>query len=465
MGSATREPYGGRVSADQPHRWRPMTSAPADQHRWERAAALGFGETEPVDPWSTEQIEGLGRQAWVVEDRDTIVGTSADLTWQLTLPGGTTTPVGAVIAVTTRASHRRRGVLTALMGAQLGAMTAGGIAAAVLTASEGTIYGRFGFGVAASQHQLVAPTGRHGLDHVPLGRIDLDEASVFRAEIVAFRRRVEGQRPGTLSRPELWWDHVVLGERRSFGGGGPQFVSLHRDADGSVDGYALWRLDGEGGERTIAVRELHTLDPRVELALFRHCAEIDLSSSVRWDTAPADSPIPAATTDPRNCHVAGMRDQLWLGPLDPAALLAARTYEAPIDLTLRIVGSASGWSAPTVTVRLRSRPGEPAEIIVLDQSSSDAPGTPSAGRSREAAPPSAPGPTASSESIASTQPGGPHVPDLTCDRATLGMAILGTTPWRTLAAAGRAHVTNLDVLSILDAAFASHPAPNSQDYF
>lgn len=84
----------------------------------------------------------------------------------------------------------------------------------------------------------------------------------------------------------------------------------------------------------------------------------------------------------RNCHVAGMRDQLWLGPLDPAALLAARTYEAPIDLTLRIVGSASGWSAPTVTVRLRSRPGEPAEVIVLDQSSSDAPGTPSAGRSR-----------------------------------------------------------------------------------
>ena len=58
MGSATREPYGGRVSADQPHRWRPMTSAPTDQHRWERAAALGFGETEPVDPWSIEQVEG-----------------------------------------------------------------------------------------------------------------------------------------------------------------------------------------------------------------------------------------------------------------------------------------------------------------------------------------------------------------------------------------------------------------------
>ena len=445
MGSATREPYGGRVSADQPHRWRPMTSAPTDQHRWERAAALGFGETEPVDPWSTEQIEGLGRQAWVVEDRDTIVGTSADLTWQLTLPGGTTTPVGAVIAVTTRASHRRRGVLTALMGAQLGAMTAGGIAAAVLTASEGTIYGRFGFGVATSQHQLVAPTGRHGLDHVPLGRIDLDEASVFRDEIVAFRRRVEGQRPGTLSRPELWWDHLVLGERRSFEGGGPQFVSLHRDADGSVDGYALWRLEGEWGQRTVVVRDLHTVDPQVELALFRHCAEIDLSSSVRWDTAPADSPIPAATADPRKCHIVGIRDQLWLCPLDPAGLLAARTYSAPLDLTLRVEGGASGWSAPTVTVRLRADPGAPAEVTVLDQ----------AGPDDEA------GPSQRAGSLSvGIEPVG-----LTCDRATLGMAILGTTPWRTLAAAGRAGVSNQDVLPSLDAAFASHPAANSQDYF
>jgi len=45
------------------------------------------------------------------------------------------------------------------------------------------------------------------------------------------------------------------------------------------------------------------------------------------------------------------------------------------------------------------------------------------------------------------------------------MAILGTTPWRTLAAAGRAGVSNQDVLPSLDAAFASHPAANSQDYF
>ncbi len=444
MGSATRGTYGGPVSTDDPPRWQPTTLAPADQHRWERAATIGFGDTVPISPWSVEQIEGLGRRAWVVEDRNTIVGTSADLTWQLTLPGGASTPVGAVIAVTTRATHRRRGVLTALMGAQLGAMAGEGLSAAVLTASEGTIYGRFGFGVAGYQHQLVAPTGGHGLSHVPHGRIDLEEASVFRDEILAFRKRVARSRPGTLSRPELWWDQLVLGKRLSFEGGGPQFVSLHRDASGSVDGYALWRLEGQWGKRTVVIRELHTLDPNVELALFRHCAEIDLSSSVRWDTAPADSPVLAATTDPRNCHLAGMRDQLWLCPLDPAALLATRTYSAPIDLTLRIDRAASAWSAPTVTVRLRVQPGGSAEVTVLEQAD---PGEADPGERSE--------PTAA----------GTRQVDVSCDRATLGMAILGTTSWRSLAAAGRAEIPDRDMVPPLDAAFAAHPAPNSQDYF
>lgn len=417
----------------RPSEWHPSTIPPDEQRRWERAAAIGFGSVEPDDHWSVDQIEDLGRRAWAVEDAGVIVGTSADLVWHLTLPGGATMPLGAILAVTTRATHRRQGVLRSLMSAQLRAMATEGLAAAVLTASEGTIYGRFGFGVATSQHRLEAPVHGHGLDHVRPGRIELDAASVFRDEIVKFRRRSARHRPGTLERPEEWWDQLVLGDQVSFEGGGPQFVSLHRDDQGEVDGYALWRTEGLWGERTIVIRELHTIDPAVELALFRHCADIDLATSVRWDTAPADSPIPAATTDPRRCHVTGVRDQLWLCPLDVSALLAARTYGAPLDLTLRVDDHASGWSAPTIALRLTARPGEQAEVEVLDET-----------------PPSR-----------SQDP----QPDLVCDRTTLGMAVLGTTPWSTLVAAGRASVSNPAVARAADAAFASHPPANSQDYF
>lgn len=232
---STRREFDGESDPQAP-RWagerRPATPVATDDIRPRRSApleraAIGFGETEPVDPWSTEQIEGLGRQAWVVEDRDTIVGTSADLTWQLTLPGGTTTPVGAVIAVTTRASHRRRGVLTALMGAQLGAMTAGASlqpcspprrARSTVASASASPPRSIGSGANGSARARPCSAGTHRPGRgVGIPRRDR-----------GFSTARQGQRPGTLSRPELWWDHLVLGERRSFEGGGPQFVSLHR---------------------------------------------------------------------------------------------------------------------------------------------------------------------------------------------------------------------------------------------
>ena len=407
--------------------WTPRTLGPGAQDRWQSAVSLGFGHTKPLYDFGVDDIERLGRRAWAVEDLGRIVGTSGDVTWDLTLPGGAAVPVGAILSVTTRPTHRRRGVLNALMSAQLGAMVSEGQAAAVLTASEGGIYGRFGFGVATVQHRLEAPTGGHGLDHVPPGRIDLEVASVFRGEMKEFRQQVARHRPGTLSRPDFWWDRFVLGEHRSFEGGGSQFASLHRNDDGEVDGYALWRRTGEWGEQCVEIRELHTLDPLVELALFRHCAEIDLTATVVWPTAPPDTPIPAATSDPRRCRVAGHRDQLWLCPLDVPALLAVRTYSAPLDVVLEI-GGLRGVDGASQRLRL-SADGSGAVDVT------EAPSDPS-GR-----------------------------PQLSCDRATLGMAILGTTPWRTLVAAGRARVSHSDLIPALDAAFAAHPAAGSQDYF
>ncbi|MEZ5381858.1 MAG: GNAT family N-acetyltransferase [Microthrixaceae bacterium] len=423
--------------AADPTRWHPTAVPPAQQGPWMQAAAVGFGYTRPSSQLAAGDIERLGRRAWAVRDGDRIVGTSADLTWALTLPGGAAVPVGAITTVTTRASHRRRGVLTAMMGAQLGALRDEGAAAAVLTASEGGIYGRFGFGVACSTNRIEAPTYASGLAH-PVGDITLDVASELRDDMVSFRRQVAAARPGTLERPEAWWDLLVLGPQETFEGGGDLFASVHRNEGGSVDGYALWRLGGQWGTRVVNVRELHTLDPAVELALFRHCAELDLSETVSWNTAPPDTPIPAATADPRRCRVTERRDQLWLCPIDPAGLLAARSYAAPLDVTLSIEGVTTGWSAPPLTVRVSAQPGDAATVVVLDER---------------------PG------GVAAPSPGRPPPAELTCDRAALGMALLGTTSWRTLAAAGRARAVDPSVLAAADAAFASHPAANSQDYF
>ena len=64
------------------------------------------------------------------------------------MPGGAVLPLAAVTGVGVRADRTRRGLLTALMRAQLDDLRERGDVLALLWASEAGIYGRYGFGVA-----------------------------------------------------------------------------------------------------------------------------------------------------------------------------------------------------------------------------------------------------------------------------------------------------------------------------
>jgi predicted acetyltransferase len=68
--------------------------------------------------------------------------------FQLTVPGGRVPAAGVTIAGVLP-THRRRGVLRAMMRALIDATHARGEPVAYLWATEGTIYGRFGFGLAS----------------------------------------------------------------------------------------------------------------------------------------------------------------------------------------------------------------------------------------------------------------------------------------------------------------------------
>ena len=76
-----------------------------------------------------------------------IVGASCEVPFTMTLPGGCTEALG-LTWVSVEITHRRRGILRALIERQLREAAARGVPVAVLTASEASIYGRFGFGVA-----------------------------------------------------------------------------------------------------------------------------------------------------------------------------------------------------------------------------------------------------------------------------------------------------------------------------
>ena len=91
--------------------------------------------------------------AWFDEGR--VVATTAAFTRRLTVPGATV-GCAAVTAVAVVPTHRRRGLLTAMMRRQLEEVRERGEPVAALWASEGAIYGRFGYGISTSQAELTA---------------------------------------------------------------------------------------------------------------------------------------------------------------------------------------------------------------------------------------------------------------------------------------------------------------------
>ncbi|GAA3438816.1 GNAT family N-acetyltransferase [Kutzneria kofuensis] len=94
-----------------------------------------------------------------VFDGDELIGGGTMLTKRMTLPGTGPQPVAAVSCVAVAPDHRRRGALTRLMRAQLHSQHESGDAFAALYASEGAIYGRFGYGLAGHRAAFAVPRG------------------------------------------------------------------------------------------------------------------------------------------------------------------------------------------------------------------------------------------------------------------------------------------------------------------
>src|SRR4051812_5808283 len=383
----------------------------------------GFGAPlrtpEQSDSWVTAELDRT-RCAW---EAGTIVGCTRAYSFELTLPGGALAPVSAVSAVAVQPTHRRRGVLTAMMSGLHDDARARGEVAAVLTASEGVIYGRFGYGPAT--WRLGATIERAGAQFArPVddpGSIRLVARGEADAIYQAVYDRARRARAGMVSRPDFWWPEVFwspIGERALFD-------VVHEDAQGTPDGYVSYEIKGqwEGGgfaERWVHVWDLQAPDDRTRAALWQYVFGVDLVVRVRAFHLPPDEPLRFLLADVRKLRTDYLIDSVWVLPLDPAALLASRTYAAPGALAIEVVD-----------------PGEGAMRVVLDGGREGA-------RCEERR-------TAD--------------PDLSCSRATLGALSLGGTQWATLAAAGAVDEHTTGAIARADAMFATSPTPATTSWF
>src|SRR4029077_1308866 len=91
---------------------------------------------------------------------DAIVGSSRAYSFDLTLPGGASIPAAAVSWVAVLPTHRRQGVLSRVIEALHDDAREREEPVSMLTASEGAIYGRYGYGVATWRLGLTAERSR-----------------------------------------------------------------------------------------------------------------------------------------------------------------------------------------------------------------------------------------------------------------------------------------------------------------
>ncbi|MFB7231712.1 GNAT family N-acetyltransferase [Streptomyces fimicarius] len=306
-------------------------------------AAFGHFPETPVEGgglwWSALEMERC-LLALAADGRP--VGTAGAYGFELTLPGEAVVPVSGVTSVGVLPSHRRQGVLSAMMRHQLGDVRARGEFLAVLLASEAPIYGRFGYGPATYTARLTVPRHRaalavpraRGLAGAPAagagdGSVEVlrrDECGQILEEVYDRYRRTQ---PGALSRPHRWWD-LRAGQPPI--SPAPRYIAVHRDADGVPDGYASYAI--ESG--TLTVDETISTDDTVFTALARFALEHDLVSQVVFRHVPPEHPLRRQLADFRAGEVGGYTDWLWVRLLDIPGALTARGWFMDGELVLDV---------------------------------------------------------------------------------------------------------------------------------
>jgi predicted acetyltransferase len=298
------------------------------------------GEEVADEAWPYFERVLEPERAFGVYDGSTIVGGGAIYSYQLTIPGGRIGAAG-VTAVGVQPSHRRRGALRMMMAEMLADARARGEAAAILWASESSIYGRFGYGLAALNGRIEIERDKAALlsQEPARGSFRLIDESEALALFPPIYDAVAAQTPGFFSRSRDWWEGDVLPDLKAFRrGAGKKFYVVH-ERDGAAVAYLMYRVSGDWGDTgslsVVQVQEALALDADALRDLWRFIFGIDLVHKIRTRAGPADHPLLLMTVEPRRLALR-VGDGLWLRIVDVQKALAERSFAADGSLTFEL---------------------------------------------------------------------------------------------------------------------------------
>jgi len=263
-------------------------------------------------------------------DGNRIIGGAGAFTFRMSVPGGALIPAAGITVVGVLPTHRRRGVLTSLMREQLEDCRARGDFAAYLWASEGTIYGRFGYGLASRMGDisLAKDRARFAVPFEARGTVRIVDLAEAARTFPPLYDQVVAQRPGTFVRTKEWWETRKLFDDPARRQGGPKNLVL-LELDGKPAGYAIYNVkqDWVSGFSKGVVNLVEVVAPTPEASreLWRWLFDFDWTSEFNADLLPLDHELFMLVAEPRRMQFK-INDGVWVRLIDVGQALSARTY-------------------------------------------------------------------------------------------------------------------------------------------
>ncbi|TMD39407.1 MAG: GNAT family N-acetyltransferase [Chloroflexi bacterium] len=398
---------------------------PEEQRAYSTVMRRAFGASLPTDEElaASREITEFDRTL-AFFDGPEIVATAGIFSYELTVPGGLL-PCAGVTRVSVLSTHRRRGLLTAMMRRQLDDIHERGEPLAALYASEAPIYGRFGYGLATYQASVEvqrahATFGKTASANEQLSLVDV--ATAVPAFTRAWEQSTRGQ-PGMLRLDERWVRNLLADLELHREGASPHYRVLYQD-DTGPSGFAIYRIkmdwDASGPNGTLRLEMLIAASPEAYAALWRHVLGVDLTARVTAEMRPIDEPLRFLLADSRQPKTR-VEDGLWVRLVDVLKALAGRRYAVDDRLVFGVRDQFCPWNRGRIELQ----------------------GGPNGAQARST--------TAS--------------PDLELDAADLGAVYLSGNRFWTLQRAGRITELRQGAVARADAMFAADRVPWCPSHF
>lgn len=312
---------------------------------WSRATARGFNSPPPTEEETLRQtvtcLEGDGLMLEVFPRATSPdpkvakepVGTFTSFDGMVNLGRESLVEAAMFSEVTVQPAHKRRGIFREMITTSLKRAKEAGVPVALLTASSGALYGRFGFTVVSSYAAArlsPQPTSRFRPEVLErlqgLGRVEAVRLSWLaqRANDIydgfLVRHRCATTRSSVYLEDLYYLPNAPVPS--------PRYRAIvHLNPAGEPDGYAIYSVHKE---TIMRVEEVVTGDPHVELALWDYLTGVELIEAIYYAHFPNPVKLTQALEDYRSLQVTGTKDGLWARVVDPVASLVARPYPSGI---------------------------------------------------------------------------------------------------------------------------------------